>query len=626
MEKKEVRGRTDVPGEGHQKAYVATEERTPLKEGEGGQPELDIFKKEEAEKSKTILEDPEKGKEALSAPHSLLKDGGKVELILVDNLAHHPDSPRLHPDKDIESLKRSIQKNGVLGKLLVTQPVGKETTRYIIDGNRILEVAKQLGHDKLPCLVDSAIDDSEIVKKSFEINEQRNSYNPIERATYFKKCKEKYGFTLKEMEADDYGKPATISNCIKLLNLPESVQQSLIDGKLTEAHGSALLKLEKASQQEKIAEQAIGSDCSAAKLKKQIARFMAKGRKSSTRKTYSANALDPDLEGIYMRDSRDMAEIPVQSVHFIAGSPPYALGHEFEKKYSFDVMFEETKEVLKECARVLMPGCIIAINFTDIQDFKIKKGATEVKEWKFTGPLIQNALRKYNIFLTDVIQWKKAIAWPEKMHLYFQGEHDHTSYRILRQTEQVLIFRKGGEREVPDAEIAIKSRLSQEQWKAYAPSVWDIKHTPGQNQKGHPCVYPEELCHRLIKMYSYEGDTVLDPWLGSGTTVKVARDLGRVGIGYERELKYKPVIMENLGIVPVAKSDLSGLWKKMGETAEPKDTHVENHPKTETNQEEPVPVPDAFSGVKELTDELSKSDDLSSLSQNSTVDDTSTSA
>jgi DNA modification methylase len=66
--------------------------------------------------------------------------------------------------------------------------------------------------------------------------------------------------------------------------------------------------------------------------------------------------------------------------------------------------------------------------------------------------------------------------------------------------------------------------------------------------QGHPAMYPDELAYRLIKMFSYEGDTVLDPFLGSGTTIKVARQLGREAIGYEREDQYKQVIMEKLGV------------------------------------------------------------------------------
>ena len=62
------------------------------------------------------------------------------------------------------------------------------------------------------------------------------------------------------------------------------------------------------------------------------------------------------------------------------------------------------------------------------------------------------------------------------------------------------------------------------------------------SNKEHPAQFPEEIPERLIKMYSFKGDNVLDPFLGSGTTVKVARELDRFGFGYEKEIKYKPVI------------------------------------------------------------------------------------
>jgi hypothetical protein len=68
--------------------------------------------------------------------------------------------------------------------------------------------------------------------------------------------------------------------------------------------------------------------------------------------------------------------------------------------------------------------------------------------------------------------------------------------------------------------------------------------------EGHPCIWPDELAHRLIRMFTYEGDTVLDPWLGSGTTVKVAKELNRDGIGYEKLPQYKAVIMKRLGVEP----------------------------------------------------------------------------
>jgi DNA modification methylase len=112
--------------------------------------------------------------------------------------------------------------------------------------------------------------------------------------------------------------------------------------------------------------------------------------------------------------------------------------------------------------------------------------------------------------------------------------------------EHIFVFRKKGKRVVPAEDLVLKSKLTKEQWTVWAQGVWAID--PVRKQEGHPAVFPDELPHRLIRMFSYEGDTVLDPWLGSGTTVKVARELNRVGIGYEKEAQYKEVIMRKLGI------------------------------------------------------------------------------
>ena len=80
---------------------------------------------------------------------------------------------------------------------------------------------------------------------------------------------------------------------------------------------------------------------------------------------------------------------------------------------------------------------------------------------------------------------------------------------------------------------------------------------------GHPSIYPDELVRRLVLMFSYVGDTVLDPFLGSGTTVKVARELGRDAVGYERDPKYKEVIMRRLGEESLT---AEGILKQMGES------------------------------------------------------------
>jgi DNA modification methylase len=164
-------------------------------------------------------------------------------------------------------------------------------------------------------------------------------------------------------------------------------------------------------------------------------------------------------------------------------------------------------------------------------------------------------LRRHRVFLKDHIIWKKTLPWSRRQWNFYDENTIHTSYETLKNFEHIYLFHKEGGREIPSEDIVLKSKLTKEQWKAWVPSVWEIN--PVKKMEGHPSMFPDELVYRLIKMFSYEGDTVLDPFLGSGTTVKVARDLKRDAVGYERELQYKPVIMRKLGLLPEVASDES---------------------------------------------------------------------
>jgi modification methylase len=229
-------------------------------------------------------------------------------------------------------------------------------------------------------------------------------------------------------------------------------------------------------------------------------------------------------------------------------SPPYFVGKEYEVGMSFEEHCEMVQDVLKECARVLKPGGIMALNVGDIHVFKSEKTKNPIAHCELMGHRYQSWLRRHDTHLTDLITWwKELIPWTKRPDIALTPDAVHTDYRILSNFEPVYIFRKKGNREVPSEEIVLRSRLTREQWIAWTPGVWAIK--PVHNQIGHPTIYPDELCSRLIKMYSYEGDTVLDPFLGSGTTVKVAMELNRVGYGYEREMQYKQTIMDKLGVV-----------------------------------------------------------------------------
>jgi hypothetical protein len=111
--------------------------------------------------------------------------------------------------------------------------------------------------------------------------------------------------------------------------------------------------------------------------------------------------------------------------------------------------------------------------------------------------------------------------------------------------EFILIFKKPGKGRAVAKEIREASKLTKEEWKEYYSGHWRFG---GAKQVGHEAMFPEELPRRLIRMFTFKGDTVLDPFLGSGTTAKVALELGRNGVGYEINESFLELIEEKMGL------------------------------------------------------------------------------
>ena len=111
--------------------------------------------------------------------------------------------------------------------------------------------------------------------------------------------------------------------------------------------------------------------------------------------------------------------------------------------------------------------------------------------------------------------------------------------------EFILIFKKHGAPPKVNREAKEKSKMTIEEWNQYFAGHWNI---PGEKQDKHLAMFPEEIPNRLIRMFSFAGDMVLDPFLGSGTTSLAAKKLGRNSIGYEINLEFLPLIKNKLGI------------------------------------------------------------------------------
>ncbi|HIJ56316.1 MAG TPA: ParB/RepB/Spo0J family partition protein [Deltaproteobacteria bacterium] len=466
----------------------------------------------------------------------------RVENLDIESLIILPHHPRKFQG-NLDSLQNSIRRDGFRVPVLVYEI---EDGKYAVtDGTRRIAVAKIFGWKTIPCLIKKGMSASDAAHESYLINTERNSLNPIEIALHIKTMRDEFGFSYADLEIKGYGSKSHIANTQKLLDLPESVQAKIQRGDLSAAHGLQIAKLPTQKEQIRWAKRAIDEDQSAKRTKIQIKRYLEKGKKP--KEELKVKAPEGDVSGVYFKDSRDMSELPDESVELVVSSPPYFVGKEYEIGITFDEHIENIKGVLAECARVLVSGGRMALNVGDIHNFKTKIGPKEHRHVEQMGHLYQRFLKKHQIFLTDVIIWHKKITpWRNRPEIAYTPDLVHTEYGLIATYEPVYIFRKAGEREIPTEDVVLRSRLTKEQWVAWIPGLWTIK--PVQNQEGHPTIYPDELCSRLIKMFSYEGDTVLDPFLGSGTTVKVARELNRNGIGYEREIQYKATIMEKLGI------------------------------------------------------------------------------
>lgn len=233
-------------------------------------------------------------------------------------------------------------------------------------------------------------------------------------------------------------------------------------------------------------------------------------------------------------DSRSMSWIQNESVGLIVTSPPYWQLKDYgaENQIGFNQSYEDyinhLNVVWSECYRILQPGCRLCINIGDQFARSAYYGRYKVV------PIHSEIIRFCETIGFD---YMGAIIWQKETTMHttggqkVMGSYPYPRGGIVKvDYENILIFRKQGKAPLVEKSIREASRLTDEEWRTYFTSHWNI---PGAKQSGHIAVFPEELPKRLIKMYSFVGDTVCDPFMGSGTTALAALNLGRNSIGYE---------------------------------------------------------------------------------------------
>ena len=254
----------------------------------------------------------------------------------------------------------------------------------------------------------------------------------------------------------------------------------------------------------------------------------------------------PTNHKLIIGNCMNMEEIPDGSVHLMVTSPPY-----FNAPFDYKGVFKNygqylgvLRKVTKELFRVMAEGRIIVLNIDDMlingEKFPIVADATKI---------FQEAGFKYR----DRIVWKKPDGYlriSRRSGVMLQNPYPMYFYpdNLL---ESIIIFQKGkfNYRSIPKeireaSKIDIKE-FSDNKWYM---TLWAMNNVlPGSQLEKDIAAFPEELPYRAIKLFSYKGETILDPFLGSGTTMKVARDLGRNSIGIELKKSLIPIIKKKLG-------------------------------------------------------------------------------
>lgn len=252
---------------------------------------------------------------------------------------------------------------------------------------------------------------------------------------------------------------------------------------------------------------------------------------------------------IIIGDSRWMKELPDESVHLVITSPPYWQLKDYgsPKQIGFNDTYEEyinnLNLVWNECFRVLHKGCRLCINIGD-------QFARSVYYGRYKVIPIRTEIIKFcetaGFDYMGAIVWQKVTTCHTTGGATVMGSYPYPRSGILKlDYEFILVFRKYGNQPRVNKEIKEKSRLTQEEWNQYFSGHWNF---PGEKQDKHLAMFPEELPRRLVKMFSFVGDTVLDPFLGSGTTSLAAGNLMRNSIGYEINERFLPIIKRRLGI------------------------------------------------------------------------------
>jgi site-specific DNA-methyltransferase (adenine-specific) len=248
-------------------------------------------------------------------------------------------------------------------------------------------------------------------------------------------------------------------------------------------------------------------------------------------------------------DCRDMKTLTAQSVDLIITSPPYWQLKDYgggDNQIGFNDTYEAYINNLnlawQECYRVLHDGCRLCINIGDQFARSVYYGRYKVIP--IHGEIIRFCETIGFDFMGQII-WQKTTTTNTTGGASVMGSFPYPRNGVVKlDFEYILIFKKSGNAKKPVQEQKNAAKMTTKEWNTYFTGHWTFS---GSRQNNHLAMFPEELPRRLIKMFSFPGEMVLDPFAGSGTTAKVAKDLGRNSVSYELNSEFISLIEKKVG-------------------------------------------------------------------------------
>ena len=249
------------------------------------------------------------------------------------------------------------------------------------------------------------------------------------------------------------------------------------------------------------------------------------------------------VHSIYLHSSETMEELLNDSIHLTVTSPPYVttLFHEGQE-FNYSGFLDHYRTVVGEVHRVTLPGGRYALNVGDIvTKYRYPKLGTLLRVP--LGPDLLQITIDAGFVLLERFIWDKGYTRNMGGPLLGSFAYPMTVYNNVY-FENIYVFAKPGKRRVKQ-ELRERSRYTLEEWRVWSQQWWRIESI-SEKFKLHPAIFPLEIPLRMIRMFSYLGDTVLDPYMGTGATMLAAHLAGRTSVGYEIDEKAATLVQRRI--------------------------------------------------------------------------------